>query len=216
MGLGNHLFHARKKKGLSQEEVAEKLGISRQTVSKWETDQSMPDFDKIAPLCELYQISADELLMMGKSENKENRREESQSVNDAYNERNRKKKAIGISFSVLTYFIAIAWIMIAIPVYKMDPVLSSAIFLLICGIATFIVVYTCVMYRKRKEKQEDKRSTLEKQIDSVLSMIILVIYLLISFMTMAWHITWILWVVYGLLVEIIKLLFLLGGRDNEK
>ena len=35
MGLGNHLFHARKKKGLSQEEVAEKLGISRQTVSKW-------------------------------------------------------------------------------------------------------------------------------------------------------------------------------------
>jgi len=216
MRIGEKLLELRKAKHLSQEEVADQLNVSRQTVSKWETDQSMPDFDKIAPLCELYQISADELLMMGKSENKENRREESQSVNDAYNERNRKKKAIGISFSVLTYFIAIAWIMIAIPVYKMDPVLSSAIFLLICGIATFIVVYTCVMYRKRKEKQEDKRSTLEKQIDSVLSMIILVIYLLISFMTMAWHITWILWVVYGLLVEIIKLLFLLGGRDNEK
>lgn len=36
MSLGEHLFHARKKKGLSQEEVAEKLGINRQTVSKWE------------------------------------------------------------------------------------------------------------------------------------------------------------------------------------
>ena len=216
MNIGEKLLELRKAKHLSQEEVADRLNVSRQTVSKWETDQSMPDFDKIAPLCELYQISADELLMMENSEKKENVKEESQSVNDAYNERNRRKKAIGISFSVLTYFIAIAWIMIAIPVYKMDPVLSSAIFLLICGIATFIVVYTCVMYRKRKEKQEDKRSTLEKQIDSVLSMIILVIYLLISFMTMAWHITWILWVVYGLLVEIIKLLFLLGGRDNEK
>ena len=43
MGLGNHLFHARKKKGLSQEEVAGKLGVSRQTISKWETDETLPD-----------------------------------------------------------------------------------------------------------------------------------------------------------------------------
>lgn len=40
MDLGSHLFHARKKSGLSQEEVAEKLGVSRQTVSKWETEVS--------------------------------------------------------------------------------------------------------------------------------------------------------------------------------
>lgn len=43
MQLGNHLFQARKKAGLSQEEVAEKLGVSRQTVSKWETDETLPD-----------------------------------------------------------------------------------------------------------------------------------------------------------------------------
>lgn len=36
MGLGSSLFSARKKSGLSQEEVAEKLGVSRQTISKWE------------------------------------------------------------------------------------------------------------------------------------------------------------------------------------
>lgn len=43
MNLGNSLFHARKKCGLSQEVVAEKLGVSRQTVSKWETDETVPD-----------------------------------------------------------------------------------------------------------------------------------------------------------------------------
>lgn len=41
MDLGNNLFNARKKSGLSQEEVAEKLGVSRQTVSKWETEVSL-------------------------------------------------------------------------------------------------------------------------------------------------------------------------------
>lgn len=41
MNLGNSLFQARKKSGLSQEDVAEKLGVSRQTVSKWETGVSL-------------------------------------------------------------------------------------------------------------------------------------------------------------------------------
>lgn len=40
MSLGNSLYHARKKSGLSQENVAEKLGVSRQTISKWETEVS--------------------------------------------------------------------------------------------------------------------------------------------------------------------------------
>ncbi len=41
MKLGNSLFHARKKCGLSQEAVAEKLGVSRQTISKGETDETL-------------------------------------------------------------------------------------------------------------------------------------------------------------------------------
>ena len=42
MNLGTNLYNARKKSGLSQEEVAEKLGVSRQTISKWETDETLP------------------------------------------------------------------------------------------------------------------------------------------------------------------------------
>ena len=62
MSLGNHLFDARKKKGLSQEEVAQKLGISRQTVSKWETDETLPDICQSKRLAVLYGLSLDELV----------------------------------------------------------------------------------------------------------------------------------------------------------
>lgn len=43
MKLGNSFFQARKKRGLSQEDAAEKSGGSRQTVSKWKTDETVPD-----------------------------------------------------------------------------------------------------------------------------------------------------------------------------
>ena len=51
MSFGQNIQFLRKMRNkMTQEELAEKLGVSRQTVSKWETDQSTPDFDKIAPL----------------------------------------------------------------------------------------------------------------------------------------------------------------------
>lgn len=62
MSLGNSLFHARKRKGMSQEEVAERLGISRQTVSKWETDETLPDICQSKKLAVLYGLSLDELV----------------------------------------------------------------------------------------------------------------------------------------------------------
>lgn len=62
MDLGSHLFHARKKSGLSQEEVAEKLGVSRQTVSKWETDETVPDIRQSKKMAVLYKMSLDELI----------------------------------------------------------------------------------------------------------------------------------------------------------
>lgn len=62
MSLGNNLFSARKKKGLSQEDVAEKLGVSRQTISKWETDETLPDICQSKKLATLYGLSLDELI----------------------------------------------------------------------------------------------------------------------------------------------------------
>ena len=62
MKLGENLFQARKKKGLSQEAVAEKLGVSRQTISKWETDETLPDIRQAKKLAVLYGLTLDELI----------------------------------------------------------------------------------------------------------------------------------------------------------
>lgn len=62
MNLGENLFQARKKKGLSQEAVAEKLGVSRQTISKWETDETLPDIRQAKKLAVLYGLTLDELI----------------------------------------------------------------------------------------------------------------------------------------------------------
>ena len=62
MSLGNSLFNARKKKGISQEQAAEKLGVSRQTISKWETDETLPDILQTKKLAVLYGVTLDELV----------------------------------------------------------------------------------------------------------------------------------------------------------
>jgi len=62
MNIGNNLFQARKKSGLSQETVAEKLGVSRQTISKWETNETLPDIYQSKKLSKIYNLSLDELI----------------------------------------------------------------------------------------------------------------------------------------------------------
>ena len=62
MSLGKSLYQARKKSGLSRENVAEQLGVSRQTVSKWETDETLPDIRQSKKLAMLYHITLDQLI----------------------------------------------------------------------------------------------------------------------------------------------------------
>lgn len=62
MSFASGLYHARKKSGLSQEDVAGKLGVSRQTISKWETGETLPDIRQSKRLAVLYHITLDELV----------------------------------------------------------------------------------------------------------------------------------------------------------
>lgn len=62
MTLGERIAYYRGVLGLSQGELAEKLGVSRQAVSKWETDAGLPDLDRLIALSGLYNITLDELV----------------------------------------------------------------------------------------------------------------------------------------------------------
>lgn len=62
MNLGDNLKRIRKEHNLSQEELAEKLGVSRQSVSKWESKQAYPEMDKVLQLCKMFDLNIDELL----------------------------------------------------------------------------------------------------------------------------------------------------------
>lgn len=74
MSLGQNIQFLRKMhKGMTQEELAEKMGVSRQTVSKWELDSTYPEMDKVISLCKLFSCSMDKLV-----------REDISMINEAY------------------------------------------------------------------------------------------------------------------------------------
>lgn len=82
--LGKKLKEVRLEKELSQEEVASKLFVSRQAVSRWETGKSIPDYPTLVSICELYNISLDNLFNI-KTTNKRR-------INKNYNEKLEESK----------------------------------------------------------------------------------------------------------------------------
>ena len=253
MTFGERLLAYRNAVNLSQEKLAEKVGVTRQTVSKWETNQSVPDFDKILPLCEVLGITTEELIK-GEKENKNEQLEEIKQENEKaqkeYMQKRNKKKATVLSISIFLYCIATFAVPYMIEVLRYEDAHAVMIWATLCTIATVIIVYFFVaypnMYKEDKEKRgikedieeineeieeieklDDGRikietvgaeSKTEALVTQIVASLFLIIYLLTSFLTGAWHITWILWIVFIFVELIIKLIFSMKGEKekNEK
>ena len=215
MSLGEKLLKLRKKKGLSQEEVADILHVTRQTVSKWETDQSMPDFDKVVPICNLYEISTEELFHGEISTPREV--EEVSIENTSTYQNYNHKKALFTTVAVMLYILSVVVIIFFSTVLR-SPIVGVCVFFIVIAVATGLLIYIEMTKPLTNEKKKEKKvltreDKLYKRITSVLALFVLAIYLIVSFLTMAWGVTWILWIVYALLTEIIKLGFSLKGVD---
>lgn len=103
MKFHEKLFELRKKEGLSQEELADKVNVSRQTVSKWEMGQSTPEMDKLILLSNIFNISVDELVGKETSNNME-------SENVEAIKSNKKHKLLKvIAIIIIIYFVIFAF-----------------------------------------------------------------------------------------------------------
>jgi transcriptional regulator with XRE-family HTH domain len=210
MTLGERLTELRKKKNLSQEEVAEKLNVTRQTVSKWELDQSTPGFDNIVPICKLYNISSEELITGRKADSNN----DDQSYNLMTDQEINKKTAKAICESVALFILSIVWILIAESFNKFPEELMVSIFLIIVGIGVLNLIYklSTLPSKKSKEVRRERRKRTHKY-DDVIAILFTIIYLGVSFLTGAWHITWILWIVFALVLEIVHIVL---DKDVEE
>lgn len=235
MNLGEKLFELRRTKNLTQDDVAEKLNVTRQTVSKWETNQSTPDFDKILPLCELYGISPNELLK-GESQEAVNnanndeanldeakkhlftrRKDDDDSYENMTRNQIKRKSAEVVSSSILIFIIAIAFAGIGTTVMMWNPVVVGCTFLVLIGWGvTRIVKHYMSIPKLEKTKKEAKQDKVVKQINDIIGAIGVAIYFIVSFVTMAWHITWVIFIIMGMIEEIVKLIFILKEDEADE
>ena len=82
MATGKFISQKRKEKSLTQEQLAEKLGVSNKTVSKWETGKCMPDYSVVKTLCDELEITVAELMDGEKSEEKSVRTYDEEQIMD--------------------------------------------------------------------------------------------------------------------------------------
>ncbi|NMA50524.1 MAG: helix-turn-helix transcriptional regulator [Mollicutes bacterium] len=220
MKINEKIYSLRKKHNLSQEELANELNVSRQTVSKWELGESAPDIDKIIPLCELFNISTEELLRGKQSEDEK-------IIKGEY--RPDIIKAILICVGIFCFFLAVISTIVLEEIIKIknDGIIAST-FILLSSIGIVILIFTFLTRKNLNKHIKENESSFEikavkqsnpilKTIKSIIFIITTIIYLAISFITMAWHITWIIWLIYSLLIEIVNLIFIIKrGEKNEE
>lgn len=139
--INENIKNARKAKGLSQEEMAVKLNVVRQTVSKWENGLSVPDADVLIRMAELLDVSVSELLETeAESSAEQSLSEELERLNEQLAAKNQREKRIGQAGRKmgLILFLSFAALLIALAVKQeaVSIVLTGA-----CMLAAVIMLY---------------------------------------------------------------------------
>ena len=127
MNISEKILKLRKEKGLSQEAFAEKLGVSRQSVSKWESSGALPDIDKIIAMSELFGVSTDYLLKDELPESEEAPVPENEEITETVevepaetpveNVQESGQKNKWMKIAAIFLVIAVAFTAIAVPTY---------------------------------------------------------------------------------------------------
>ena len=103
MATGKFISQKRKEKSLTQEQLAEKLGVSNKTVSKWETGKCMPDYYVVKTLCDELEITVAELMDGEKSEEKSVRTYDEEQIMDLLKKTQNLEKQKELLYGILLF-----------------------------------------------------------------------------------------------------------------
>ena len=106
--IGKFISKKRKEKNLTQEQLAEKLGISNKTISKWETGKCMPDYGIVKELCEELEITIAELMDGEASEEKSVRAYDDEQIMDLLRRTQELEKQKNLLYGILLIVMGIA------------------------------------------------------------------------------------------------------------
>lgn len=103
--IGDRLLKLRNQSSLTQEELAERLDISRQSISKWELNKALPDVDKLIQLSEMYQVSIDYLIKGKEFLEEEGEKREQAAADDMDKAAKEEKMGVGNSISAAEFIV---------------------------------------------------------------------------------------------------------------
>lgn len=215
MSIGAKIQTLRKQKGMSQEQLAETLGVSRQAVSKWEAEQSIPDIDKIIAICDYFGVTTDYILRDAELSQPEPVVQYTYNTGDfdevTDNTEKRKKSALLLAIAIMLYILCV------LPPIIFEDTLGIVIMFVMIAVATGMIVYRAITNSKdKKEDAEQKKpeNPTLKAVKSGVWAVAVVIYFAISFSSGAWYSTWLVFPITGAIADVIEACFDL--KDGEK
>lgn len=204
MSVSEKIYELRKKKNMSQEELAGVLNVTRQTISKWETGESNPDFDKIVPLCNFFQISTDEFL-----------KDSNPILEKEIVRVSRNNKALVFSLCIAIFTFMTMMLVILDEVGANDAIMAIITLVSIGSIAVILVYYFFAKPIDGGKIEKSKKNKQDKLISSIINLITILVYFIIS-LIFGWAYTWIILIVGLLFKKVVLLGLLLRSDENEK
>lgn len=158
--IGKFILEMRKQKGLTQKELAEKIGISDKTISKWECGNSMPDISYLESLCNSLDISVNELLS-GQRLSGESYSEKAEENIMALMKENESNKKDGIKKIILGILFGFASIVVLLAAGK-EGIVFLRYFADGVALGTFVLLAVSVVLLSGKKTKEGVLSVLQK------------------------------------------------------
>jgi len=152
MMLSEKIYTLRRKSGLSQEQLAEKIGVSRQAISKWEGGLSTPELEKIRALSDFFHVSIDELTREQGADNVSSDAEEKISIADSQEKKNKTGVCLCLIGAVCLILFGVFMIMQPASIEQLNE--SSVITLngtgiLIALFLLFMIIGVILIFKKK-------------------------------------------------------------------